>query len=322
MSHDTDKLIRQLSLVAFLMAERRAAHRARRQGERRGLLGDVRRGVRPALLLGPRRAARARRPARLAARRVHRRGAVQPPLRALLPPASSSLDGRELAALQTLYLLEGTFAYAEPLRLALQNLASAGPASSRRRRRRLIAWIAKPTTRPRRRAGSRSSRADLEAAHGQVRATTRSRATRSASARSIPTPAAGRRPLVRDRPGSRPRRHSGRSGSRGSAATSGSRPGASATSGSRGLRRRGLPRPRRLADRRHSARRGWSRWRHGVVGRAGLRPCRPPRGRRVRHEYASLELARRAGSFARTAAQSRSPPAAAQEGEARARGSP
>src|SRR5687767_9787039 len=38
------------------------------------------------------------------------------------------LDDEELAALQTaLYLLEGTFAYAEPLRLALQNLALGRP---------------------------------------------------------------------------------------------------------------------------------------------------------------------------------------------------
>src|SRR3712207_3432311 len=38
------------------------------------------------------------------------------------------LDDEELAALQTcLYLLEGRFAYAEPLRLALQNLALGRP---------------------------------------------------------------------------------------------------------------------------------------------------------------------------------------------------
>src|SRR3712207_259540 len=43
-----------------------------------------------------------------------------------LPPLELSDD--ELAALQTsLYLLEGKFAYAEPLRLALQNLALGRP---------------------------------------------------------------------------------------------------------------------------------------------------------------------------------------------------
>src|SRR2546429_3673369 len=41
------------------------------------------------------------------------------------------LENEELAALQTaLYLLEGKFAYAEPLRLALQNLPLGGPGFS------------------------------------------------------------------------------------------------------------------------------------------------------------------------------------------------
>src|SRR3954447_19610853 len=44
------------------------------------------------------------------------------------------LDDEELAALQTcLYLLEGRFAYAEPLRLALQNLAPRRSAAPRPR---------------------------------------------------------------------------------------------------------------------------------------------------------------------------------------------
>src|SRR5205823_5761660 len=52
--------------------------------------------------------------------------------RYFLPPLE--LDDDELAALQTcLYLLEGRFAYAEPLRLALQNLAL-GRASDTRER--------------------------------------------------------------------------------------------------------------------------------------------------------------------------------------------
>ena len=85
MSHDTDKLIRQLSLVAFLMAERRPLTARDVKGERRGLLRDVRRGVRAPVLLGPRRAHRARRPAHVAARRVHGRGALHAPLGELLP---------------------------------------------------------------------------------------------------------------------------------------------------------------------------------------------------------------------------------------------
>src|SRR5213595_610595 len=49
--------------------------------------------------------------------------------RYFLPPLE--LDDDELAALQTcLYLLEGRFAYAEPLRLALQNLALGRPGFS------------------------------------------------------------------------------------------------------------------------------------------------------------------------------------------------
>ena len=65
-----------------------SAHRPGREVERRGLLGDVGRGVRASLLLRPRRAALARRPAPVAARRVHRRGAVHAPLRAVLPAAA------------------------------------------------------------------------------------------------------------------------------------------------------------------------------------------------------------------------------------------
>src|ERR671934_50977 len=77
MSHDTDKLIRQLSLVAFLMAELRPL-----------TARDVKQNV----------------------------------------EGYSEMSDDELAALQTcLYLLEGQFAYAEPFRLALQNLALGRP---------------------------------------------------------------------------------------------------------------------------------------------------------------------------------------------------
>src|SRR5579871_2322940 len=49
--------------------------------------------------------------------------------RYFLPPLD--LEDDELAALQTcLYLLEGRFAYAEPLRLALQNLALGRPSGA------------------------------------------------------------------------------------------------------------------------------------------------------------------------------------------------
>ncbi len=135
MSHDTDKLIRQLSLVAFLMAERRPltardiksnvegyqemsdeAFARRFYSDRAELVG-----------LG----------VPLDSQRDEYTGEELYTLRSeryFLPPLE--LDDDELAALQTcLYLLEGRFAYAEPLRLALQNLAlgrSSGALDARR----------------------------------------------------------------------------------------------------------------------------------------------------------------------------------------------
>ena len=123
MSHDTDKLIRQLSLVAFLMAERRPLTARDVKGCVEGYseMSDE-----------------------AFARRFYSDRAE---LTALGVPLQSQrdeftgeelytlrsenyflerldLDDDELAALQTaLYYLEGKFAYAEPFRLALQNLA-------------------------------------------------------------------------------------------------------------------------------------------------------------------------------------------------------
>ena len=127
MSHDTDKLIRQLSLVAFLMAERRPltardikstvegysemsdeAFARRFYSDRTELIG-----------LG----------VPLHSQRDEFTGEELYTLRSenyFLP--ALDLKDDELAALQTaLYLLEGQFAYAEPLRLALQNLALGRP---------------------------------------------------------------------------------------------------------------------------------------------------------------------------------------------------
>ena len=127
MSHDTDKLIRQLSLVAFLMAERRPLTARDVKGNVEGYseMSDE-----------------------AFARRFYSDRAE---LTALGVPLTSQrdeftgeelytlrsenyfldqleLDEDELAALQTaLYTLEGKFAYAEPLRLALQNLALGRP---------------------------------------------------------------------------------------------------------------------------------------------------------------------------------------------------
>jgi proteasome accessory factor BC len=126
-SHDTDKLIRQLSLVAFLMAERRplTARDVKSNVEGYSEMSDEAFARRfysdRAELLGlgvP-----------LQSQRDEFTGEELYTLRSenyFLPKLDLKDD--ELAALQTaLYLLEGKFAYAEPLRLALQNLALGRP---------------------------------------------------------------------------------------------------------------------------------------------------------------------------------------------------
>jgi proteasome accessory factor C len=130
MSHDTDKLIRQLSLVAFLMAERRPL-----------TARDIKSNVEGYQEMSDEAFARRFYSDRaelvslgvpLDSHRDEFTGEELYTLRSeryFLPELE--LDDEELAALQTcFFLLEGRFAYAEPLRLALQNLAlgrSAGP---------------------------------------------------------------------------------------------------------------------------------------------------------------------------------------------------
>src|ERR671915_1794633 len=127
MSHDTDKLIRQLSLVAFLMAERRPLTARDVKGNVEGYseMSDEAFARRfysdraELLALG----------VPLDSQRDEFTGEELYTLRSeryFLPPLELSDD--ELAALQTcLHLLDGNFAYAEPLRLALQNLALGRP---------------------------------------------------------------------------------------------------------------------------------------------------------------------------------------------------
>ena len=127
MSHDTDKLIRQLSLVAFLMAERRPLTARDVKGNVEGYseMSDEAFARRfysdraELIALG----------VPLHSQRDEFTGEELYTLRSenyFLEQLE--LDDDELAALQTaLYLLEGTFAYAEPLRLALQNLALGRP---------------------------------------------------------------------------------------------------------------------------------------------------------------------------------------------------
>ncbi len=130
MSHDTDKLIRQLSLVAYLMAEHRAltARDVKTHVEGYSEMSDEAFARRyysdraELLALG----------VPLASQRDEFTGEELYTLRSeqyFLPPLE--LSDEELAALQTcFYLLEGKFAYAEPLRLALQNLALGRPGFS------------------------------------------------------------------------------------------------------------------------------------------------------------------------------------------------
>lgn len=123
MSHDTDKLIRQLSLVAFLMAELRplTARDVKSNVEGYSEMSDEAFARRfysdraELVALG----------VPLHSQRDEFTGEELYTLRSdryFLPPLE--LSDEELAALQTsFFLLEGQFAYAEPLRLALQNLA-------------------------------------------------------------------------------------------------------------------------------------------------------------------------------------------------------
>src|SRR3954468_5976382 len=127
MSHDTDKLIRQLSLVAYLMAERRpiTARDVKSNVEGYSEMSDEAFARRfysdraELIALG----------VPLHSQRDEFTGEELYTLRSdeyFLPQLE--LEDEELAALQTaLYLLEGKFAYAEPLRLALQNLALGRP---------------------------------------------------------------------------------------------------------------------------------------------------------------------------------------------------
>jgi len=130
LSHDTDKLIRQLSLVAFLMAERRplTARDVKSNVEGYSEMSDEAFARRfysdraELLALG----------VPLHSQRDEFTGEELYTLREenyFLRELKLSND--ELAALLTsFHLLEGQFAYAEPLRLALQNLALGRPGFS------------------------------------------------------------------------------------------------------------------------------------------------------------------------------------------------
>jgi proteasome accessory factor BC len=127
MSHDTDKLIRQLSLVAFLMAERRplTARDVKTHVEGYSEMSDEAFARR----FYSDRAELQSLGVPLQSQRDEFTGEELYTLKSdqyFLPALEISDD--ELAALQTaLSLLDEKFAYAEPLRLALQNLALGRP---------------------------------------------------------------------------------------------------------------------------------------------------------------------------------------------------
>ncbi len=205
-SHDTDKLIRQLSLVAFLMAERRPLTARDVKGNVEGYseMSDEAFARRfysdraELIALG----------VPLHSQRDEFTGEELYTLRSenyFL--AELELDDDELAALQTaLYMLEGKFAYAEPLRLALQNLALGRPGfpvPQGTPEARMT--MSDPDYSPEMPGPARQARGrDLEAAHGQVQLlVAAARPDARADAQPL-RPAPRPRHLVRRRP--RPRR--------------------------------------------------------------------------------------------------------------------
>src|ERR1700727_3362609 len=129
MAKDTEKLIRQLSLISYLMAERRpvTAPEIRRDGEG----SSVMKGDRLARRFHAARSELEALGIVLAGEKpvdglVEQENYALPPENFHLPAIAFS--DQELAALRTaLQLLDGEFAYAEPLRLALQQISWGRP---------------------------------------------------------------------------------------------------------------------------------------------------------------------------------------------------
>ena len=208
MSHDTDKLIRQLSLVAFLMAERRpvTAREIKSSVEGYQEMSDEAFARR----FYSDRAELQALGVPLTSQRDEYTGEELYNMRSeryFLPELE--LNGEELAALQTaLYLLEGKFAYAEPLRLALQNLALGRPGFSEAPTQTAMrVEVLDPEYSPEMQGRlSKLEAGDLEAAHGQVPVLVDLEGRRARAdaepVRALP----GRGRLVRRGPGPRRRR--------------------------------------------------------------------------------------------------------------------
>ncbi|HEY5317494.1 MAG TPA: WYL domain-containing protein, partial [Solirubrobacteraceae bacterium] len=129
MAKDTEKLIRQLSLISYLMAERRPV-----------TAPEIRRDVEGYSVMNEDAFARRFYADRSELEALGIQLAVEKPIDGLveqenysLPPENFHLpaiafEDEELAALGTaLQLLDGEFAYAEPLRLALQQISWGRP---------------------------------------------------------------------------------------------------------------------------------------------------------------------------------------------------
>src|ERR1700727_2169947 len=122
MAKDTEKLIRQLSLISYLMAERRPV-----------TAPEIRRDVEGYSVMNEDSFARRFYADRSELEALGILLSVEKPVDGLveqenysLPPIAFTDD--ELAALHTaLHLLDGEFAYAEPLRLALQQISWGRP---------------------------------------------------------------------------------------------------------------------------------------------------------------------------------------------------
>ena len=159
-----------------------AADRARREVQRRGLLGDVGRGLRAPVLLRPRRTARAGRAAPVPARRVHRRGALHPPVGELLPRQARARRRRARRAPDRALPPRRD---SSPIRSRSASRSrtsrSDAPASaSPQRTQPYASRCSTPITRPRCPGGSGSSKA-------------RSRSSARSSSRTTRSPATGRR---------------------------------------------------------------------------------------------------------------------------------
>ena len=283
LAKDTEKLIRQLSLISYLMAERRPVTATEIRRDVEGYSGHERGRLRAPLLRRPRRARVARDPAhgRQAGRRLRRAGellAARPrtsTCRRSRSPTRSSRRCRPRCR-----LLDGEFAYAEPLRLALQQIIMGPPepADAPEQRSVGLGLTAGPaaTSSP---SAWRRSRRRSSAARRSSSTTTRCSATRPSPARSTPTCCSSRAASSTSSATRTSATRSASSASRASAARSPTRRRPSTTSSApTDFDPRELRQPDRLAARRHRRhRRDLGLRAHRLAGRAPLRRLRRAR---------------------------------------------